>query len=189
MIDVALQFLKGELNTYLLTASGSETVQVKLSNVVDDGGKYAFEQEVIGFSVINIEEERAVKTHLPQYAYVNGQHVINEPELKLNLYVMFAANFKVYEEALKYLSLIMLFFQSHPSFTQQEFPALDSRIEKLLLELQSLNYEQWNQIWGFNGGKQLPAVVFKVRMVLLQPEMPSAIRPPLMTISATLQGR
>ena len=72
-----------------------------------------------------------------QYTYVNGQHVINEPDLKLNLYIMFAANFKVYEEALKYLSYILLFFQTHPFFDQQVFPDLDPRIDKLTAELQS----------------------------------------------------
>jgi hypothetical protein len=188
MIDIALQFLRAELNTFLLAGTGSGTVQVKLSNVVDDAGKYAFEQNLIGASVINIEEERALKAHLPQYLYLNGKHVISEPELKLNLYVLFAANFKVYEEGLKYLSFILTYFQSHPSFTQDEFPGLDVRIERLTLELQSPTFEQWNQIWGANGGKQLPSIIYKVRMVVLQPDAPSAIRPPVSRIGASLQS-
>lgn len=189
MIDVAVQFLKAELNTFFLTATGSDRVTVKLSSVVDDAGKYAFEQDLIGVSIINIEEERTVKTHLPQHAYLNGQHVISAPELKLNLYLLFAANFKFYEEALKYLSLILTYFQSYPSFTQEAFPGLDSRIEKLTLELQSPNFEQWNQIWGCNGGKQLPSVIYRVRMVILQPEAPLGIRPAISSISANLQGK
>lgn len=188
MIEIALQFLRAELNTFLLTSTGSDVVKVKLSNVVDDAGKYAFEQNLIGASVINIEEERTLKDHLPQYTYLNGKHVVSEPELKLNLYVLFAANFKVYEEGLKYLSVILTYFQSHPSFTQGEFPGLDSRIEKLTLELQSLTFEQWNQIWGANGGKQLPSIIYKVRMVILQPDAPSAIRPPVSSIGASLQS-
>lgn len=189
MIEIALQFLRAELNTFILVEAGSDTVKVKLSNVVDEAGKYAFEQNLIGASVINIEEERTLKAHLPQYTYLNGKHVISEPELKLNLYVLFAANFKVYEEALKYLSVILTYFQSHPSFTQDEFPGLDTRIEKLTLELQSPTFEQWNQIWGANGGKQLPSIVYKVRMVILQPAAPSIIRPPIGSISASLQNK
>ena len=188
MIDVALQFLRGELNAFFLAGTGSDTVKVKLSNVVDDAGKYAFEQNLIGASVINIEEERTLKAHLPQYTYLNGKHVVREPELKLNLYVLFAANFKVYEEGLQYLSFILIYFQSHPSFTQDEFPGLDPRIEKLALELQSPTFEQWNQIWGANGGKQLPSLIYKMRMVVLQPDAPSAIRPPVVSIGANLQS-
>ena len=188
MIDVALQFLRNELNTFLFTETGSDTVKVKLSSVVDDAGKYAFDQNLIGASVINVEEERTLKAHLPQYTYLNGKHVISEPELKLNLYVLFAANFKVYEEALKYLAVILTYFQSHASFTQEGFPALDLRIEKLTLELQSPTFEHWNQIWGANGGKQLPSIIYKVRMVILQPGAPSAVRPPVTSIGATLQS-
>lgn len=189
MIDIALQFLRAELNTFFLTATGSDRVTVKLSGVVDDAGKYAFEQDVIGASLINIEEERTVKAHLPQYSYVNGQHVISHPELKLNLYLLFAANFKVYEEALKYLSLLLTYFQSHPSLAPEEFPGLDSRIEKLILELQSPSFEQWNQIWGSNGGRQLPSVIYRVRMVILLPAAPAGVRPPIVRISADLQGK
>jgi hypothetical protein len=189
MIDIALQFLRAELNTFLLTATGSDRIKVELSSVVDDTGKYAFAQDLIGASIINIEEERTVKTHLPQYAYLNGQHVISEPDLKLNLYLLFAANFKVYNEALKYLSYILIYFQSHPSFTQEEFPGFDSRIEKLILELQSPTFEQWNQIWGFNGGKQLPSIMYKLRMVILQPDVPESVQPPLTRIGVTIHSR
>ena len=189
MLDVTLQFLKDELNTYLLTRTGGDTIKVKLSKVADEAGKYAFEQETIGLSIINIEEERTVKTHLPEYTYLNGQHVVREPELKLNLYVMFAANFKVYDEALKYISYILTYLQTHPAFTDAEYPGLDPRIEKLTLELQSPTYEQLNQIWAFIGGKQLPSIIYKVRMVVLEPEAPSTVQPPLTKISTSIQGR
>ena len=157
--------------------------------MVDEAGKYAFDQETIGLSVINIEEERTVKTHLPEYTYLNGQHVVSEPELKLNLCVLFAANFKVYDEALKYISHILIFFQSHPVFTQEEYPGLDPRIEKLTLELQSPTYEQLNQIWTFIGGKQLPSILYRVRMVVLEAETPSAVQPPITKIRTVIQGR
>ena len=189
MIDVALQFLCNELNSSFFASTGSDAVKVKLTSVVDDAGKYAFEQESIGAGVINIEEERIVKSQLPQHTYLNGRQVITEPDLKLNLYILFAANFKIYEEALKYLSLILYYFQSQPSFTPTEFPALDPRIEKLLLELQSLSFEQWNQIWGCNGGKQLPSIVYKARMVVIQPETPSAVRPPIFRITAAVENK
>jgi hypothetical protein len=189
MLDVALQFLRDQLNTYLLTRTGSDTVKVKLSKVVDEAGKYAFDQETIGASIINIEEERTVKTHLPEYIYMNGQHVIKDPDLKLNLYVMFAANFKVYEEALKYLAHVLIYFQSQPSFSGEEFPDLDPGLAKLTLELQSPGYEQLNQIWAFIGGKQLPAAIYKVRMVILEPEAVSEIRPPLTKLGTVIQSR
>ena len=188
MINIALQFLKDEANTYFFTRTGSNSVEIKMTKIVDEAGKYAFSEETIGVSILNIEEERIFKSQLPDYKYVNGQHVVLEPELKLNLYVLFAANFKLYDEALKYISLLITFFQSHPYFTPDVYPGLDSRITKLIVEMQSLNYEQLNQIWTFIGGKQLPSIVYKVRLVVLQDENQVAIQPPLTIIKTNLRS-
>jgi hypothetical protein len=188
MLDVALEFLRDELNTFLRSRFGASTDKVTLGNVVDDAGKFSIDLDCIGLSVINLDEERIVKTHLPHYTYVNGQHVVTQPELKLNVDLLFAGNFKVYEEALKYLSYVLLFFQTYTSFTPDTFPSLDSSIEKLVFELQSLSYEQWNLIWGYNGGKQLPCLAYKMRLVVIQPETPFAVQPPLTVINATLQN-
>ena len=68
-----------------------------------------------------------------------------------------------------------MYFQAHSSFTFEEYPALDPRIGKLTVELQSLNYEQLNQVWAFIGGKQLPSAIYKFRMVVLQDDVQTAI--------------
>lgn len=189
MLDTALKFLKDELNTYLLTQTGSDSIKVEMSKLVDEAGKYAFELDTIAASIINIEEDRIFKSQVPEHIYTNGQHIVLEPELKLNLHVLFAANFKVYDQALKYLSYVLTYFQSHPSFTSVEYPALDPGIEKLTTELQSLSYEQLNQVWAFIGGKQLPSVIYKVRMVSLQAMVPTVIQPPIMEINTNLHSQ
>lgn len=189
MLDVALQFLTNELNTYLLTRTGSDAVKAQLSAIVDDSGKYAFEKETLCASVINIEEERTLRTQLPQAKYIDGKHSILEPELKINLHLLFAANFKFYDQALKYISYVLTFFQSHSYFNSGTYPALDPRIAKLIVELQSLNYEQLNQVWAFVGGKQLPSVIYKVRMVLIQDTVQSNVQPPINVIDSVVHSR
>lgn len=119
----------------------------------------------------------------------NGQHVALEPELKINLHVLFSAHFKLYDQALKYLSFVLQFFQAHPVFTSEEFPALDSRLGKLVVELQSLNFEQLNQIWAFIGGKQLPSVLYKVRLVIVQDQGETGIHPAITAIHTDLHSR
>lgn len=189
MLDLAITFLKDQLNSYLLTRTGSDSVKTTMSKLVDESGKYAFDIDNICCTIINIEEERIMKFHLPDYTNVNGQHIVLEPELKLNLHVMFAANFTHYDQALKYISYTLTYFQAHPVFASDEYPALSSEIGKLTVELLSLNYEQLNQVWAFIGGRQLPSVVYKVRMVTLQDEAQTTIQPPLTTISATIRNR
>jgi hypothetical protein len=172
MLDTALIFLKNELNTYLLTQTGLESFNVEISA-----------------TIINIEEDRIFKSQVPDRIYTNGQNIVLEPELKLNLYVLFAAKFQKYEEALKYISYVLTYFQTHPAFTSVEYPALDPRIEKLTAELQSLSYEQLNQIWAFIGGKQLPSVIYKIRMVSIQSLAPRAIQLPVMAINTNLHSQ
>ncbi|MDJ0845489.1 DUF4255 domain-containing protein [Crocosphaera sp.] len=191
MLDIALKFLKDQLNTYLLTRTHSnsnsqEIGQVKMSKLVDDEGKSAITLDNIGLSIINIEEERLFKSQVTEYAYTNGEHLVLEPELKINLYVILAANFKEYDEALKKISSVLMFFQSHSVFTPEQYPDLDPSIEKLVVELQSLNYEQLNQIWAFIGGKQIPSVIYKVRLVCLQDGTPTSIQSPLDRVDTNL---
>lgn len=60
MLDVVLQFLKREVNSFFLTRSGSR-VEVKISKVVDEAGKYAFEEGSLCAAIINVDEERTFK--------------------------------------------------------------------------------------------------------------------------------
>jgi hypothetical protein len=182
LIDVALDFLVKTLNSWLSSRTTPTTAgfgHLELNRVVDDGGKWVITKERIGVALINIEEERILKSHLPESTLVNGRNVNLQPELKINLHVLVAANFTRYEEALKYLSFVFTYFQAHPSFRQEEYPGLDSRISRLTAELQSLGYEQLNQIWGFVGAKQLPSAIYKVRMVAMQDREPMALAPPI----------
>jgi len=189
MLDVALNFLKDAFNTYLVTRTGSDTVKMTLSTVVDEAGKYAFSKDSICCSILNISEERHLKNQLPNYTTVNGQHVVQEPELKLNLDLLFAAHFTHYDQALKYISALLLFFQAHPIFTSDQYPGLAPQLGRLTVELLPLNYEQLNQLWAFVGAKQLPSVVYRVRLIALQDETPTGFQPPLTTIRTTVQSR
>jgi hypothetical protein len=189
MLDVAMEFLRDELNGYLAARTGTDTVKAQLTRVMDDQNKVAIDANSLGMTVINIEEERTLRAQVPTHTYSQGLHVVHEPELKVNLLVLVAANFTVYSEALKYVSWALTWSQAHPAFTPTRSPALDPRIDKLTLELQSLGYEQLNQVWAFLGSKQLPSIFFRVRMVVLQDSEPTAVQPPITTVAAALSGR
>lgn len=183
MLDVALGFLVRELNSYLLLRTGQEFGSALACRLVDDTGKTTIPQDRLAISLIHVEEERVFRAQLPQTTLVNGVHVQQEPELKLNVFVLLAAQFQQYDQALKYLSLGLAFFQSHSVFTTENAPALDTRIGRLTAELQSLNFEQLNQIWAFVGGKQLPSALYKLRMLVLQDQAPSGLGPPILTVN------
>lgn len=193
MIDVALNFLAAELNAYLVARGArkatDEIGKVEVGRLVDDAGKWAIQDDHVGAALIHIDEERVMRAQLPETVVSAGKHVVLEPKLKLNLHVLFAAKFQKYDEGLRSLSLVLTYFQSHPVFTPDTHPGLDQRIERLAVELQSLSYEQLNQIWAFLGAKHLPSALYKVRMVALQDTAPTSIQPPISEIETTLLAR
>lgn len=193
MLDVALNFLTAELNSYLVARGArkatDEIGKVEVGKLVDDAGKWAIKDDHVGASLIHIEEDRVMKAHLPEAVVAGGRHIVLEPRLKLNLHVLFAAKFQKYDEGLRLLSLVLTYFQSHPIFTPDAYPGLDARIERLTVELQSLSFEQLNQVWAFIGGKQLPSAIYKVRMVSLQDPEPRSVEPPLTEIGTTILAR
>jgi hypothetical protein len=186
MLDVALNFLTAELNAYLVTRGArkatDEIGKVEVGRLVDDSGKWAIKDDHIGASLVLVEEDRVMKSQVPETVFAGGKQVILEPRLKLNLHIVFAAKFQKYDEGLRSLSLVLTYFQSHPTFTPDTYPGLDPRIERLTAELQSLSYEQLNQVWAFIGAKQLPSAIYKVRMVALQDSEPAAVQPPISQI-------
>ena len=175
MLDVALTFLVDQLNAYLRTRTSTAADVAKLSRIVNDLGKWSTGPNAIGLALINVEEDRVLKGQTPETTIIDGRHVVLPPPLKLNLTVIFVADFDQYDIALKYLSYILTYFQAHPKFAQQDHPDLDPRIEKLVVELQSLTYEQLNQVWAFIGAKQLPSAIYKVRLVALQDQAPDIV--------------
>lgn len=189
MIDVALGFLVQEYNAYLAARTAEKFGEAKLCRPVDDTGKWAIAENQVGVSILNVEEERVLRSQVPEPTYVDGRPVLLEPEIKLNLDVLFAANFKDYAQSLKALSRVLTFFQAHPRFVTGENPGLDPAIQRLVPELRSLGFEQLNQLWAFLGGRQLPSVVYRVRMVALQDVEPRVTGAPITTIRATTGRR
>jgi Pvc16 N-terminal domain len=190
MLHLAAEFLRRELNGWLVQRTGSNDPfgTAVLTRIAADTGKWDIPNDRIGVALVNLEEERAVRSQVPQAAYVEGRQVMREPEIKLNLYLIFASHFGNYEQALKQLSFVLTFFQGRPVFTPERYPALDARIRKLGVDLMSLGYEQLNQLWAFIGAKQLPSVVYRVRLVALQDDEPATVGAPITRISSSVEA-
>lgn len=189
MLDVAMGFLCKQLESYLGTHTGFDDVHAVTSQLVDSAGKLLLADDSVGLTLVNVEEEKAFKSQVPSQTFVNGQHVVLAPELRINLSVLAVANFKNYNEALKCLALVLTFFQANAAFSIERNPTLDPRIGKMTVELQSTGFEQLNQLWAYLGTKYLPSVVYRIRMIVLQDFAPMAIGTPITTIDTRLSAR
>jgi hypothetical protein len=183
MLDSAVYFLATEVNAYL-TRLAVDVVKVVPGGIANDNGTWAIAENTIGLAVVNVEEERTLRTQTPERVLVNGNHVVLPAELKLNLNVVFAVRHAKYDHTLRYLSHVLRFFQAHPTFTPSEYPALDPSIGRLNVELISYGPEQLNQLWAYIGAKYLPSAVYRVRMLVLRDAEPTGVDTPIAEIDA-----
>jgi len=178
MINTAMDLLRLELEAYLelvnqtvIPADGF----IVLSNVAKQNGEWAIPDDKVGMSLINIEEERVMKEQQFNYRNQNGDFEQYNPEIKLNLYVLFCANFvntsttdMNYKEGLKQLSYVISFFQGKNVFTPDNTPSMDANLQRLVVELYSYTFEQQYNFWSILGAKYLPSVLYRVRLLSYQ---------------------
>lgn len=134
MLDIAVAFLADEFNAYLLRRTGSPTpFRMVPAAVLDDKGALAIASGTVALSIVNIEEERVMRQQLPSRVVSGGRELLLQPELKLNLTLLFAARMVDYPTTLKALSHVLTFFQSHPAFSADDYPHLDPRVGKIVM--------------------------------------------------------
>lgn len=190
MLDIAVAFLADEFNAYLLRRTGSPTpFRTVPAAVLDDKGALAIASGTVALSIVNIEEERVMRQQLPSRVVSGGRELLLEPELKLNLTLLFAARMVDYPTTLKALSHVLTFFQSHPAFSADDYPHLDPRIGKIVMELYSVGPETLNQLWAAIGAKYQPSVLYKARLVTIQDQEPFQPGEPITDIGLDLRNR
>lgn len=172
MIEKSLEFLRAELDAHLKAVGGSKKTTTVLSPLFDADGKNILKDALLGLSLVNIEEERVNKAQTREVVGSGSAIQFLPPEVRLNLHVLIAANVAQdgldYGQALKALSEAITFFQANRVFAASEFPGVPDGIEKLVIELETLDYEFQNHVWGTLGGKLLPSVMYRIRLVALQ---------------------
>ncbi len=175
MIHDVLLFLRKHLNAYLRTQSGGNLEESGEDKVVFLDGEQmdpvAFKLGAVSILLINMQEDSTLRApDLYSRVFPNGVRQQVQPDIKMNLYVLFVARFKQYEDALRYLSLIVHYFQSHRVLTHQNAPDLSDDIEQLILELNTLSFAEQNEVWNALRTTYHPSVLYKVKMVVFRDE-------------------
>lgn len=168
MLDKAMGFLQNRIVTDQFNDEDPEPVVI--GALFNEKGEPLVGAGLVGLMIANVEEERTFKVQLQKQKRIDSDIEVANPEIKLNLYVLAAANPGAnavsYDAALKRLSAVLTYFQGTTFFDKTDYPDLDP-IEYLIVELYSLTFEQQNQLWASLGGKYMPSVVYKVRLVVI----------------------
>ncbi len=172
MIYESLKFLAEEVNKYLNLKVPNPTPQARLvlSNIslaAETGATITPDpKDKVVLSLVNVEEDKVAKQQ-ENYVKSDLTTVYKNPPLYLNLYILFSMNRNKYEDNLVFLGSIVQFFQHQNVFSPITHPGLDSRIQRLVVDLYNLNFEQTNHLWSVMGGKYFPSVMYKIRQVSL----------------------
>jgi hypothetical protein len=183
MIDIAIAQIASSLNQSLRrTFDASEDLVVVSSLHEHDGSVATPAINRLSVFLVNIERDT-----LPQQAGrpAGGDRVaLAPPPVCLNLMLMFAAHFagSTYAEALKLVSAAIGFFQSRPLFDRHNTPELEPGIDRLALDIENLGFGDLGNVWGLLGGRYVPSVLYRVRMVSIdtgrvQAEVPRILQP------------
>ena len=175
MIGIALDFICSQVNTYLAVKLGlnpgeNAIMLFNVSQLAEANGNGNESASSAYLTMVNIEEDRISKSQ-ENSVHRKDLLVYKNPKFYLNLYLLFSVNIPDdYKEALKRLSLIIQFFQYRNVFDSTNSPTLDPKIEKLIADMYTLGFEQANNLWVILGGKYLPSVLYKIRLVVIEDE-------------------
>ena len=176
MIVEAMTLLLRQLNDYIAQADGSAgaPVQAVWGNIAQlDRPEVATELENhIVMSLVNLEEERALKNGQTAFTSSTGDVAYRNRPVHLNLFLLFTANYRNYGTALRRLAQVLTFFQGKQKFTFANSPGPNLPQPgiadfSLAMDLLSLSFEEVNHLWGFLGTKENPFTIYRGRLVVI----------------------
>lgn len=166
MIQSTLEAITNALNQYLLKKINLDESIVLLNRIVDSNGSIPLSnQNKLVLSLINIEKETAKPYYSGNQKQSDGSYSIENRQERYNLSVLLSANFNDYNEALKFLNAGISFFQTYPIFDKNNFSTLPSNLEKLVFEMDKIDFHQMHNLWTSLGANYQPSVVYKVSIV------------------------
>lgn len=186
MIFQAIDIIHKELNKQLNNLNPAVTAEVGNIGEILATNSHGSEKDII-ISLINIEENR-ISRDPKNYIRTDSGISMKNPAVHLNLTLLFTS-VKLdtgYQFALQNIQHVIKFFQNKFVLDHINTTGMDAGIEKLILEMISLNLEQLQQLWSMLGGRYHPSVAYRVRMVTIDSE-PGEPGPLIKEIEANYQ--
>ena len=167
MIQNVISVINKEINTYFKSRFDLTEDKLLVSHLVNQDGSVAFNGEnKMVCSLINVEQEK-----INLNAGISSMPKMNPP-VNLNLYLLYSAYFTAdnVDEAFKFLTALIAFFQRKTIFTPQNTPLLSPNVNKITFEIINLDLGEMSNLWAALGAKYMPSVIYKLRMISINEE-------------------
>ncbi len=177
MLVDSLSLLLAQLNQFIHQTDGNpvDTAAVAILGNISQTEHVDISTDLenqLVLSLVNVEEEQTLKNG-PTFTQRSATSVdYHNVPLSLNLFLLFSANYRNYDTAIRRIQQVLTFFQGKNRFTPANspgsVPGLDPTTNiSITMDLLSLSIEEINHLWGALGGKQLPSVAYRGRLVTL----------------------
>jgi len=187
LIETVCELIRQQLNAFFQNIDRSDEDWVILSNIVDhDGAPCQGARDKVVMVVTNITHETTISTYNAAARTGGTAYAVVQPPLYINLFILFFANFydRRYAQGLAMISRTISFFQQNPWFTHANLPDLDTRIDKITMEITNLDLLQINYLMGMLGTKYLPSAYYKLRMIPFASDAMQAAVPAAQSVDA-----
>lgn len=171
LLKKSLSFLKTTVNNY-----GTPQDIVEITNIatLSDGDDFLKSKTPVILSIINIEEDKIARNpnvYIKNEAKESTVKKLTNPAQHLIITLLFTAynqeqEAENYENGIIKLEHVIHCFQEKNVFNVDGTP--ESPPVKLILEMESLNFNELNQLWSMLGNKYMPSVCYKMRMITIQ---------------------
>ena len=160
MINNVILSISDRLNEFIKNKLSINEDKVVVSSLVDINKSLNMEVEnKIAVFLLNIEEDKISKNS--QFQSSPSQ----SPPIIVNVFIMFAAYFSNanYLESLRYISLVIEFFQINNVFDSSNTPLLSNNVDKLYVEISNVSIDEINRLWSNIGTNYVPSIAYKIK--------------------------
>jgi hypothetical protein len=177
LLKQSLNFLKTKVDSY----NGNTSIVVEISNIstLNDGDEFLESTSPIVLSIVNIEEDITAKTPDLYKKHIGQNPIIEKFKNPTQYFItslLFTAYNKVqtnnkYLDGISKLEHVIRCFQEQKVFYVKggiEVPPDTAGHTKLILDLESLKFNELNQLWSMLGNKYMPSVLYKMRIISIQ---------------------
>jgi hypothetical protein len=168
MIGQVLEFVRKHVHNQLLAQAGGAGTpgqdQVVFAGM--DTTDITFTAGAISLLLVNLEEDKVLRgPDLYARTSENGARQSASPDIRLVLYMLFVARFTEYDQAWDQLSKIVLHFQNQRVIDAQSNPDLPVGVEKLVMELVTLGFNEQTELWSGLRATYRPSLLYRVKLV------------------------
>lgn len=169
MIHQSLQFTNKLLEQFLKNRFGLNEDKTILNYLIEPSGILPkVNQNKVVLSLINIEKETNQPFYVRNQKLENGNYSNFNPTEKYNIDLLISSNFDDYNESLKFLDAIILFFQINNYLDASSSSSLPKGLSRLEFEYEKISYQQMHSLWTAMAAKYQPSIIYKMKLIKVQ---------------------